>query len=111
MPFTRPLAPAPRRLDRAQLLESVLPALDRARAQDRRAKHHPVKHNAASPRTALLRAHLDAQRHVVARRAASVALAASSTETERQLLREATGRLVAITGALARHLGDVGRLN
>lgn len=111
MPLTHSVATAPNRLDRTTLLGNVLPALDRARALDHRAKTHPHKHNAASPRTALLRAHLDAQRHLVARRAASVALTPSCTDTERQLLRDATRRLVAITGALARHVGDVGRMN
>jgi len=111
----RPSSPdapsATRSLVRTDLLGATLRELDHARSLDTRAKDHPEKNNDASPRTVHLRAHLDAQRHLVARRAAHVALAPVTTDGELQELRAAVRKLVGISGALARHLGAVGRMS
>jgi hypothetical protein len=85
---------APRRLTRAALLPSALDVLEQARSLE-----------AAAPDAQHIVERLASHREILARRAASVALAPTVSAEELRELRDASRRLVAIVGWTTRKLG------
>ncbi len=99
--------PAPgRRLSRTALLASSENALVGARKVERQAAgRHP------NDATLHCVERLGAHREILARRAANVALASTTTVDELGDLRDAIRHLIAVHGWAARKLGLVGRMN